>query len=151
MRLPKRYLPRHYSGPLAPSGDVLPKESRVSPRPVADLLATLNEPIRVRILNSVSRVPLSVSDLAAILATPELVVHEAIEALQELGIVRAFTVVPYVLYTLAPLAANHERLVREALDAARREPAAQRDRAAARQRSRARLDTRARPALMDAT
>jgi len=114
-------------------------------------LATLNEPIRVRILNSVSRVPLSVSDLAAILATPELVVHEAIDALQDLGIVRAFTVVPYVLYTLAPLATHHERLLRAALDAVDGDPAAQRDRAAARLRSRARLDTRARPALMDAT
>jgi DNA-binding transcriptional ArsR family regulator len=114
-------------------------------------LATLNEPIRLRILNSVSRVPLSVSDLAAILATPEPVVHEAIDALQELGIVRAFTVVPYVLYARAPLTTNHERLLRAALDAVDGDPTAQRDRAAARQRSRARLDTRARPALMDAT
>lgn len=123
----------------------------MSPRLVADLLATLKEPIRLRILNSVSRVPLSVSDLAAILATPEPVVHEAIDALQALGIVRAFTVVPYVLYTVAPLATHHERLLRAALDAVDGDPSAQRDRAAARQRSRASLDSRARPALMDAS
>ena len=102
------------------------------PRLVGDLLATLNEPTHLRILNSVSRVPLSVPDLAAILELPEPIVSAAIETLQGLRIVRAFTVVPHVLYTLAPLAA-------------------QRDRAAARQRSRERLDTRARPALMDAT
>jgi len=115
------------------------------------LLATLNEPTHLRILNSVSRVPLSVPDLAAILELPEPIVSAAIETLQNLRIVRAFTVVPHVLYTLAPLAAHHERLARAALDAVRGDPAAQRDRAAARQRSRARLDPRARPALMDAT
>ena len=123
----------------------------MSPRPVAVLLASLKEPTHLRILNSISRVPLSVSDLAAILATPETTVNEAIEALQERGIVRAFTVVPHVLYTLAPLAAHHERLLRAALDRVRSDPAAERDRAAARQRSRARLDPRARRALMDAT
>lgn len=123
----------------------------MSPRPVADLLATLNEPIRLRMLNSISRVPLSVADLAAILTTPETVVSDAIEALLALGIVRAFTVVPYVLYTVAPLATHHERLLRAALDAVRSDPAAQRDRAAARRRSRAGLNTRARPALMDDT
>ncbi len=121
------------------------------PRLVGDLLATLNEPTHLRILNSVSRVPLSVPDLAAILELPESIVSAAIETLQGLRIVRAFTVVPHVLYTLAPLAAHHERLARAALDAVRGDPAAQRDRAAARQRSRERLDTRARPALMDAT
>jgi DNA-binding transcriptional ArsR family regulator len=115
------------------------------------LLATLKEPTRLRILNSVSRVPLSVPDLAAILAIPEDVVSEAIAALQQLGVVRAFTVVPHVLYTLAPLAAHHERLLRAALDNADRDPRAQRDRDAARQRSRARLGSRARPALMDAS
>ena len=123
----------------------------MSPGNVADLLATLNEPTRLRILNGVSRVPLSVPDLAAILELPETVVSEAIGALQDLRIVRAYTVVPHVLYTLAPLAAQHERLLRAALDAVDSDPAAQRDRAAARRRSRARLDTRARPALMDAT
>ena len=123
----------------------------MDPRPVADLLATLNEPIRLRMLNSMSRVPLSVADLAAILTTSEPVISDAIEALQALGVVRGFTVVPYVLYTLAPLTAHHERLLRAALDAIRSDPGAQRDRAAARQRSRARLDTRARSALMDAT
>ncbi|HWC75214.1 MAG TPA: ArsR family transcriptional regulator, partial [Gemmatimonadales bacterium] len=106
--------------------------ARPRPRPVADLLATLNEPTRLRILNSISRVPLSVSDLAAILELPETVVSEAIEVLQDLRIVRAFTVMPYVLYTLAPLAAHHERLLRAALDALGSDPEAQRDRAAAR-------------------
>ncbi|MGH7547682.1 MAG: winged helix-turn-helix domain-containing protein [Gemmatimonadales bacterium] len=123
----------------------------MNPRLVADLLTTLNEPIRLRILNSISCVPLAVADLAAILAIPETVVVEAIKALRDLGIVRAFTVVPYVLYAVAPLAAHHERLLRAALDRVRSDPVAQRDRTAARQRSRARLDTRTRSALMDAT
>jgi DNA-binding transcriptional ArsR family regulator len=123
----------------------------VNSRPVADLLTTLNEPIRLRILNSISCVPLAVADLAAILAIPETVVVEAIKALRDLGIVRGFTVVPYVLYAVAPLAAHHERLLRAALDRVRNDPVAQRDRTAARQRSRARLDTRTRSALLDVT
>jgi DNA-binding transcriptional ArsR family regulator len=123
----------------------------VNSRPVADLLTTLNEPMRLRILNSISCVPLAVADLAAILATPEAVVVEAIEALRDLGIARAFTVVPYVLYAVAPLSAHHERLVRAALDRVHNDPVAERDRTAARQRSRARLDTRTRSALMNAT
>jgi DNA-binding transcriptional ArsR family regulator len=129
----------------------LSKEICVSPRPVADLLATLADPARLRILNSISRVPLSVSDLAAILAQPEEVVRETMDALEEIGVVRAVPVVPYVLYALAHLPTLHERLVRAALDAVRADPAALNDRAAARQRSRARLDLRARPALMDAS
>lgn len=123
----------------------------MNPRLVADLLTTLNEPIRLRILNSVSCVPLAVADLAAILATPETVIVDAIKALRDLGIVRAFTVVPYVLYAVVPLTAHHERLLRAALDRVRSDPVAQRDRTAARRRSRARLDTRTRSALMDAT
>ena len=123
----------------------------MNPRLVADLLTTLNEPIRLRILNSISCVPLAVADLAAILATPETVIVEAIKALRDLGTVRAYTVVPYVLYAVAPLTEHHERLLRAALDRVRSDPVAQRDRSAARQRSRARLDTRTRSALMDAT
>jgi len=123
----------------------------VKPRPVADLLTTLNEPIRLRILNSISCVPLAVADLAAILATPETVVVEAIKALRDIGIVRAFTVVPYVLYAVAPLTEHHERLVRAALDRVYNDPVAQHDRTAARQRSRARMDTRTRSAPMNAT
>lgn len=123
----------------------------MNPRPVAELLTTLNEPIRLRILNSISCVPLAVADLAAILATPETVIVEAIKALRDLGTVRAYTVVPYVLYAVAPLTEHHERLLRAALDRVRSDPVAQRDRSAARQRSRARLDTRTRSALMDAT
>lgn len=151
MALRKRYFECHEAPPLARRGPVPPKESRVNPRLVADLLTTLNEPIRLRILNSISCVPLAVADLAAILATPETVIVEAIKALRDLGIVRSFTVVPYVLYAVVPLTAHHERLLRAALDRVRSDPVAQRDRSAARRRSRARLDTRTRSALMDAT
>src|SRR3954469_8090278 len=145
-----RYFQRHHARSLARRGDAV-KGDRVSPRPVGELLATLNHPARLRILNTVSRVPLSVSDLASILGMPEADVAASNEELQDLRIVRAFTVVPHVLYTLAPLSTHHEQLLRAALDAVRNYPEAQRDRAAARQRSRVELATRARPALMDAT
>src|SRR5213075_1066688 len=123
-----RYFQRHHTRALARRGDAAAKGDRVRPRLVGDLLATLNEPTHLRILNSVSRVPLSVPDLAAILELPEPIVSAAIETLQNLRIVRAFTVVPHVLYTLAPLAAHHERLARGARRGPRRSGGAARPR-----------------------
>jgi len=43
----------------------------VTSRPVADLLETLTEPMRLRILNCLSTAPLFVSDLSAILDLPD--------------------------------------------------------------------------------
>ena len=120
-------------------------------RPVADLLATLAEPTPLRILNCISKVPLFASDLAAILAQSEAAVTETMAELQRLEIVRTFSIMPHLLYGLAPLHAQRERMVRSALDAVHHHPAAQRDRAAARQRSRTRLAQRVHPPVVDAS
>lgn len=113
-------------------------------RPVADLLVTLAEPTRLRIVNCLSTAPLFVSDLAAILELPEATVGEHVDVLQSLGLLRGYAVVPYLLYTLAPLPGTPERLLRSVLDAMRTDPAAQTDRDAALERSRSRFETRVR-------
>jgi DNA-binding transcriptional ArsR family regulator len=127
------------------------KESQLSSRPVADLLSTLAEPTRLRIVNCLSSAPLFVSDLSAILDVPDTVVVEHLELLEELGVVRTYEVVPYLLYTLAPLPGAGERLLRSVLDAVRNDAATQADRSAALDRSRARLETRVRGAVVNAS
>lgn len=122
-------------------------------RPVADLLVTLAEPTRLRIVNCLSTAPLFVSDLAAILDQPDATVSAHMDVLENLGILRTYQVVPYVLYTLAPLPGTRERLFRSVLDAVRSDPAAQADRSAALDRSRSRFETRVRrgAAVMNAS
>lgn len=123
------------------------------PPPVADLLVTLGEPTRLRIVNCLSAAPLFVADLSAILDLPDATVSEHMDQLEALGIVRTHPVVPYLLYTLAPLPSPRDRLLRSVLDAMRADPAAQPDRAAALDRSRSRFETRVRGggAVMNAT
>lgn len=113
-------------------------------RSVADVLVTLAEPTRLRILNCLSAAPLFAADLAAILDLPEPLVSEHVAQLETLGIARSYPVVPYLLYALAALPRSRERLLRSALDALRSDPAARSDRAAALDRSRARFETRVR-------
>lgn len=117
-------------------------------RPVADLLVTLAEPTRLRIVNCLSAAPLFVSDLSSILEVPEPMVSGHMDVLEALGVVRPYEVVPYILYTLAMLPGTRDRLLRSVLDAVRADPSAQADRAAALDRSRARLDTRVRGATV---
>jgi DNA-binding transcriptional ArsR family regulator len=123
----------------------------LSSRPVADLLSTLAEPMRLRIVNCLSSAPLFVPDLSAILDVPETVVVEHLDLLEELGVVRTYEVVPYLLYALAPLPGAGERLLRSVLDAVRNDAATQADRSAALDRSRARLETRVRGAVVNAS
>lgn len=113
-------------------------------RPVADLLVTLAEPTRLRILNCLSDAPLFVSDLSTILNQPDAAVGAHMDVLENLGVVRTHPVVPYLLYTLAPLPGTRERLLRSVLDAVRTDPASQADRSAALDRSRSRFETRVR-------
>jgi DNA-binding transcriptional ArsR family regulator len=92
-----------------------------------------------------------VSDLAAILGVPESRVSEHLDLLAELGVVRTYEVVPYLLYTLAPLPGASERLLRSVLDAVRNDSATQADRSAALDRSRTRIETRVRGAVVNAS
>ncbi len=82
---------------------------------------------------------------------PDGTIVEHMDTLESLGIVRTYPVVPYLIYTLAPLPGTRERLLRAVLDAVRSDPAAQHDRAAALDRSRSRFETRVRGAVMNAS
>ncbi|HXE83554.1 MAG TPA: ArsR family transcriptional regulator [Gemmatimonadales bacterium] len=117
-------------------------------RTVADLLVTLAEPTRLRIVNCLSAAPLFVADLSSILKLPDATVSEHMDVLESLGVVRPYEVVPYVLYTLATLPGPRDRLVRSVLDALRTDSGAQAERVAALGRSRARLETRVRGAAV---
>jgi len=127
------------------------KGDDVTSRPVADLLVTLAEPTRLRIVNCLSAAPLFVSDLSAILDLPDATIAEHLDTLATEGIVRTSPVVPYLIYTLAPLPGMRERLLRSVLDTVRSDPAAQTDRGAALDRSRSRFETRVRGAVMNAS
>jgi DNA-binding transcriptional ArsR family regulator len=120
----------------------------VTSRTVADLLVSLAEPTRLRIVNCLSAAPLFVADLSSILKLPDTTVSEHMDVLESLGIIRPYEVVPYVLYTLATLSGPRDRLVRSVLDALRADPGAQAERAAALGRSRTRLETRVRGATV---
>jgi len=124
------------------------KENTVTSRPVADLLVTLAEPTRLRIVNCLAAAPLFVSDLSSILELPQATVSEHMNALENAGIVRTYEVVPHVLYALALLSGTRDRLLRSVLDAVRGDPAAVVDRGVALGRSRARLETRVRGATV---
>ena len=121
-------------------------------RPVAELLESLAEPTRLRIVNCLSAAPLFVSDLSSILDLPERAITAHVSHLKHLGLIRSYPVVPYLLHALAPLPSPRDRLLRSVLDALRTDRAARVDRAAALDRSRARFETRVRGgAVMNAT
>jgi DNA-binding transcriptional ArsR family regulator len=110
--------------------------------PTAELLTTLAEPTRLRILKCIAAAPLFASDLAAILQTPESVIAEHLESLRNADLVRDMPLASYVLYQSVPFNARHGRILTAVLEAVRAEPAAQGDRAAALARSRSRLRQR---------
>lgn len=118
--------------------------------PTAELLATLAEPTRLRILTCVAAAPLFASDLAAILQLPEFVIAEHLESMRAADVVRDLALGPYQLYRPAPFHGASGRVLTAILEAARAEPPAQGDRAAALARSRSGLRLRVTPSSTDA-
>lgn len=125
--------------------------SKETSRPVTDLLVSLADPTRLRILNCLAAAPLFIPDLASILSVPEKAIAEHLDELQEREIVRAHQVTPYMLYALSPLRISSERLLRTVLDAMRDDPGARADRSKAFTRSRSRLQTRVGRAVPNAS
>ena len=103
---------------------------------IAEFLAAIAEPTRLRILNCVAAAPLFVSDLVAILALPQPTVSRHLRVLRDAGVVRDVPIPPYVIYSGLPLPAPHGRLLRVVLDAAGTETGYRAERAAAQARSR---------------
>jgi len=104
----------------------------------SDLLATVAEPTRLRILNCLAAAPLFVSDLQDVLELPQPTVSRHLTVLKKAELVRDTSVAPYVLYRLCRDAGPQGRLVKAILDTLGIEPDFRRERTAALDRSRTR-------------
>jgi DNA-binding transcriptional ArsR family regulator len=80
------------------------------PSPV-DLLTSIAEPTRLRILNCLAAAPLFVSDLQAILKLPQPTVSRHLRILRDAGVVRDTPIAQFVLYRLRPGTDADGRLV----------------------------------------
>ena len=108
--------------------------------PPSDLLITLAEPTRLRILNCLAAGPMFVSDIIAVLDLPQPTVSRHLKVLRDIQIVSDTQISQFVLYSLARLSGPRDRLVRAVLDGVHHEESfkAERHRAQDRRRSRPR-------------
>ena len=103
-----------------------------------ELVATIAQPTRLRILNCLAAAPLFVSDLQEILDIPQPTVSQHLTVLKKAQLVKDTPIAPFVLYQLQREAGPQGRLVRALLDLLALEDALRRERAAALDRSRTR-------------
>jgi ArsR family transcriptional regulator len=103
-----------------------------------DLLLTVAEPTRLRILNCLAAAPLFVSDLQDLLALPQSTVSRHLTVLRKAELVRDTSVSPYVLYRLTRDNGPQGRLLRVILDTLGGEDRFRRERSRALDKSRAR-------------
>jgi DNA-binding transcriptional ArsR family regulator len=117
---------------------------------VADVLFTVAEPTRLRILNCLAAAPLFVSDLQELLDLPQPTVSRHLQVLRRSGLVRDTPIAQFVLYRLRRDAGVPGRLLSAILDAVIQDDGAlraERDRAAHRSRSHTHARTQEPPAL----
>lgn len=113
-----------------------------APRSAADLLLTVAEPTRLRILNCLAAAPLFVSDLQAVLGLPQPTVSRHLQVLRRADVVRDTPIAQFVLYRLRRDVGAQGRLLSAILDAVVHDDGtlrAERDRAADRSRSHTRI------------
>ena len=82
-----------------------------------DLLLTVAEPTRLRILNCLAAAPLFVSDLQAILDLPQPTVSRHLQVLRRADLVRDTPIAQFVLYRLRRDLGRQGRLLSAILDA----------------------------------
>src|SRR5918998_2733628 len=103
-----------------------------------DLLVTLAEPTRLRILNCLAAAPLFVSDLQVVLELPQPTVSRHLQVLRRAQLVRDTPIAQFVLYRLQRNGGPHGRMLTAILEAVIRDNGdlrAERHRAADRSRS----------------
>jgi ArsR family transcriptional regulator len=103
-----------------------------------EILLTVAEPTRLRILNCLAAAPLFVSDLQDVLDLPQPTVSRHLQVLRKVELVRDTPIAQFVLYRLRRDAGAPGRLLSAILDALVQDDAtlrAERDRAAHRSRS----------------
>jgi ArsR family transcriptional regulator len=109
----------------------------------ADLLLTIAEPTRLRILNCLSAAPLFVSDLQAVLDLPQPTVSRHLQILRRADLVRDTPIAQFVLYRLRRDHGAQGRLLSAILDAVVHDDSALRlERIRAAERSRVHTDSR---------
>jgi len=107
-----------------------------------ELLLTVAEPTRLRILNCLAAAPLFVSDLQAVLDLPQPTVSRHLQVLRRAQLVRDTPIAQFVLYRLQRNGTIHGRMVSAILDAVVQDDKDMRDerhRAADRSRSHTRI------------
>ena len=108
-----------------------------------DLLLTVAEPTRLRILNCLAAAPLFVSDLQDVLVLPQPTVSRHLQVLRRAGLVRDTPIAQFVLYRLRRDAGAPGRLLSAILDAlVQDDPALRSERERAAHRSRSHTHTR---------
>ena len=115
----------------------------------ADLLVTVAEPTRLRILNCLAAAPLFVSDLQAVLELPQPTVSRHLQVLRRADLVRDTPIAQFVLYRLRHNGGKHGRMLAAILDAVVHddgEMRAERNRAADRSRTHTRSRVQEPPA-----
>jgi ArsR family transcriptional regulator, arsenate/arsenite/antimonite-responsive transcriptional repressor len=117
---------------------------------LAELLAAVAEPTRLRIINCLAAAPLFVSDLQAVLDTAQPTVSRHLRVLRTAGLVRDTPIAQFVLYRLRRTSDGNGRVLNAVLEAANHDPAlrAEREEALARSRrtTQARTESGARSA-----
>jgi ArsR family transcriptional regulator, arsenate/arsenite/antimonite-responsive transcriptional repressor len=108
----------------------------------ADLLVTVAEPTRLRIVNCLAAAPLFVSDLQAVLDLPQPTVSRHLQVLRRADLVADTPVAQFVLYRLRRSSDASGRLLAAVLDALGQDEHLRAERQLAAERSRS--HTRAR-------
>jgi ArsR family transcriptional regulator, arsenate/arsenite/antimonite-responsive transcriptional repressor len=89
----------------------------MAPASAADLLLTVAEPTRLRILNCLAAAPLFVSDLQAVLELPQPTVSRHLQVLRRADLVRDTPIAQFVLYRLRRDGGSHGRMLKAILEA----------------------------------
>ena len=89
----------------------------MSPLPPVEMLLTLAEPTRLRIVNCLAAAPLFVSDLQGVLNLPQPTVSRHLTVLKRARVVRDTPIAQFVLYRLRIESGPHGRLLQAVLDA----------------------------------
>lgn len=102
----------------------------------AEILLTVSEPTRLRILNCLAAAPLFVSDLQSILKLPQPTVSRHLKVLREVGVVRDTPVAQYVLYRIRRAGDAEGKLLAAILDGLAKDEPYRQERGRAVERSR---------------
>jgi ArsR family transcriptional regulator len=109
----------------------------------AEILLTVSEPTRLRILNCLAAAPLFVSDLQDVLDLPQPTVSRHLQVLRKVELVRDTPIAQFVLYRLRRDAGTPGRMLSAILDALiQDDPTLRTERERAAQRSRSHTHTR---------